>query len=204
MNILTTISNPLDEAISRWFLGLAESSSKWVSFMTTCSAFYMFFFIVALLLLFKKETRSIGILMFIAQILSWILVELILKKPIARDRPFLDPAFIDITKGVPYGFNITGFSMPSGHSVISTSGAWTFFFYYLFIDKRKTKVYLGYSIVFIIINFLVMLSRIALLHHYFTDCLAGFGIGIIFSLAAVLIYKTILHHKELKTQSHQN
>lgn len=198
MNILFDFSNPIDEAISKFFLEIALNNQKWVNLMTIISCLFVIFFIFAFLFLFKKENRWVGILMFVSQIIGWVLVDYVLKKIFCRDRPFLDPAFIDLTNGEPFGFYISGYSFPSGHSVISTCGAYTFFFYYLMIDKRKTKSYLAYSLVFIVINLLIMLSRIALLHHYFTDCLAGFVLGLLISLIVVLICKVILHLKERK------
>ena len=48
-----------------------------------------------------------------------------------------------------------------------------------------------------------MLSRIALLHHYFTDCLAGLFEGAIISIATILVYKQIIIQKEKKSL-HQN
>ncbi len=196
MNILVSIRNPLDDGITSFFEKIATSSfgETWVEMNTIISCFFVFFFLIAFMFLFSKEKRTIGILMFVSLIITFLMNDLVFKNIISRNRPFVD---LNID---PLGFHIDGYSFPSGHSALSFSGASTFFFYYLFISKRENKTYLAYSIIFLVIAFLIALSRIALLHHYFTDCLAGSLEGIIFGLIVVLIYKYLIL-KRLKKSS---
>ncbi len=196
MKILLDMNNSFDESISNFFKNFIENES-WVEWMTIFSCFFIFFFVISLMFLFKKENRIIGILMFISLIVGYLLNDLVFKNIFTRDRPFV---YFNIE---PVGFYIDGYSFPSGHSTIVSSGALTFLFYFIFIEKCKNKTHLAYSIIFSIIAFLVMLSRIALLHHYFTDCLAGLFEGAIISIATILVYKQIIIQKEKKSL-HQN
>ena len=196
MNILLSMRNPFDDSISNFFKQFIESES-WVNWMTIFSCFFIFYFVIAFMFLFKKENRNIGILMLITLIVCYLLNDLVLKNLFKRDRPF-------VAMGIdPVGFYIDGYSFPSGHSTIVSAGTFSFIFYFIFIEKGKNKTNLAYSIIFIVIALLVMLSRIALLHHYFTDCLMGMFDGALVALIVILIYKYLIL-KRLKKSPLQN
>lgn len=194
MNILASWINPLDEGIREFFKNYIEIES-FTEWMTIFSCFFIFYFVIAAMFLIKKENRRVGILMLITLIVTYLLNDLVFKNIFERSRPFVD---LGLTTSP--GFHIDGYSFPSGHSAITSAGSFSFFFYYLLIDKRKTKSYLGYSIVFFVIMILVMFSRIALLHHYFTDCLAGLFEGAIVSIIVILSYKGIISYLNKKRQ----
>lgn len=195
MNILTTWINPLDESITNFFKNFLGSES-FVEWMTIFSCFFVFFFVIALMFILKKENRWVGLLMLITLVFTFLLNDLVLKNIFTRTRPF-----IDLGLSTSPGFSIDGYSFPSGHSALVSAGSFSFFFYYLIINKRKNKTFLYYSILFFIIAFLVILSRIALLHHYFTDCLAGLIEGVLTSLIVTSIYKLINSHFYKKKKS---
>lgn len=196
MNTLLSMKNPFDDSITNFFKQFIENEG-WVEWMTIFSCFFVFFFVIAFMFLFKKENRNIGILMLITLIISFILNDFLLKNLFTRDRPFVELG-ID-----PVGFYIDGYSFPSGHSTIVSAGAFSFLFYFLFIEKGKNKTHLTYSIIFIVIALLVVLSRIALLHHYFTDCLMGMFDGALIAFIVILIYKYLIL-KKLKKSHPQN
>ncbi len=93
----------------------------------------------------------------------------------------------------PTGINIideSGFSFPSGHSMVSLA------FYGLFIYIISTKFIPPYKKVFSIIGLglmilLIGISRIYLGVHYASDVLAGF----LLSLAYLLVYINIVYKK---------
>lgn len=204
MNILasTYMVNPFDQAISDFFKNILETTggyfSKRAEMMTNISGLMFIFIVIGVMLLFKKEYRFIGIVMLCSLALNYICNDLFLKKLFQRERPF-------IYYGIePPGFFVHGYSFPSGHSSFTAAGAWSFFFYWLIVNKRQDKTLLAWSIVLIFVNFAVMFSRIALLHHYFTDCLAGLTEGILIALLVVFIYTIIQKRIESKKQLKQN
>ncbi len=193
LDMVTFLSmrNPFDDSITNFFKQFIENP-EWINWMTIISCFFVFFYVIAVMFLFKKENRMIGILMLISLVVAFILNDLILKKAFTRDRPF-------IALGIePPGFFIDGYSFPSGHSVTVSAGFFAFLLYFLIIEKGKNKVHIAYSVIFGLIAFGVMLSRIALLHHYFTDCLMGMAEGLIVALIVIFTYKFILYQKAKK------
>jgi undecaprenyl-diphosphatase len=93
----------------------------------------------------------------------------------------------------------TGYGFPSGHTTLAV----IFFslFLYAFKDAIKNK-FLKY--LFIAINIILIISigfsRVYLNVHWFSDVLAGYGLGIFWLTLLVLIFKTIigLFHKFLE------
>lgn len=196
------MENAFDIGISDFFKGIIEStggvSGKWASAMTTISGLYVMFFVVAVLLIFKKEYRVLGISMLVTMLISLVFNDFIFKKIFQRTRPYL---YFGMEQP---GFYVGGYSFPSGHSNISSAGAFSVLFYYLICNKRKDKTLLIWSIILLAIDVAVMFSRIALLHHYFTDCLAGCIEGNLFALglsfATFYIVKLINNKKKLDIQ----
>lgn len=191
MYINKHMENSFDIGISEFFKQFIDSGS-YQKIMTTISGFYLFIVFLGVIFLFNKERRRVGILILITFVLTFFLNDLVFKKIFQRDRPFV---YFGIE---PPGFYINGYSFPSGHSITVCGGAFTFFFNYLLIEKRKNKQDLWISLVLFVLSFAVMLSRIALLHHYFTDCLAGCVLGALIAFIVVFIYKIILIQKAKK------
>ncbi|MDQ7009420.1 MAG: phosphatase PAP2 family protein [Candidatus Gracilibacteria bacterium] len=83
-----------------------------------------------------------------------------------------------------------GYSFPSGHSVFAI------LFYgllvYLFWDIIKNKILKYFILVFaIIMGILVMISRLYLSVHYFSDVITGFIIGLFWLIFGIFLYNKL-------------
>ena len=200
------MENSFDIKISSFFKELLEKcggvSGKLASISTVISGLFIFFIFLGIIFLFKKEYRLLGISILICSLLTFISNDLIFKKIFQRERPYIyfykDESIksgIDLIKYCP-GFYISSYSFPSGHSGLSSAGTFSIFFYYLFINKKRDKTLLGISITSFVITFFVVLSRLVLLHHYFTDCLVGIILGLLLALLVVFIIRIYLKKKQ--------
>lgn len=195
------MENQFDISISEFFKDLIEKfgyNGKYAELLTVISGFFLFFIVLGIFFSLKKEQRVLGIILITAGLLTFVVNDLILKKCFIRERPF---QYFGIE---PPGFYIYSNSFPSGHSSISSAGAFSILFYFLFLNKRKSKTLMIYSIISFVICFGVMLSRIALLHHYFTDCLVGFLEGSLISLLvnylALIVVRKIEKKKNIQIE----
>ena len=83
----------------------------------------------------------------------------------------------------------TGFSFPSGHSMVSLA-FYGFFVYLLYHKKWSKKKRLMACIPLIILTLLVGISRIYLGVHYASDVLAGFALAMAYLIIFIkLFYK---------------
>ena len=187
------MENQFDISISEFFKDLIEKfgyNGKYAELLTVVSGLFLFFIVLGIFFSLKKEQRVLGLVLIVSGILTFIINDLILKKCFIRERPFL---YFGIE---PPGFYIYSNSFPSGHSAISSAGAFSILFYFLFLNKRKSKSLMIYSIISFVICLAVMVSRMALLHHYFTDCIVGFLEG---SLIALLVnYLALIIVKQIE------
>ena len=90
-----------------------------------------------------------------------------------------------------------GYSFPSGHSVFAV------LFYgllvYLFWDIIKNKILKFAILLFAVIMWvLVVISRLYLSVHYFTDVLTGIIIGLIWLIFGILLYKKLKKYEKNK------
>jgi len=135
------------------------------------SIFYIIALILILLLCFKKR-KKIYPLVFIT-ILS-ATISSVFKEIIARSRPIGEFVTNLI---IPYNFPLS-YSFPSGHT--QTSLVFYFILTYILVsninNKKLKHLFLSLSIVFAL---LIMLSRVILGVHFFSDVLAGLILGII-------------------------
>lgn len=129
-------------------------------------------FIFVLALVVFKKSRLLGIEVFISLAISSIIVQ-ILKRLFSRNRPYWIIENLNT-----YGIDLRDYSFPSGHTTASFCIAVIFFLNYINI-----------GIGFLILAFLIAISRIYLAVHYPTDVLAGIIIGTITSL--IVHYKII-------------
>ncbi len=173
----------MDLAISRWIVQTFGESKVFAEIAKIFSFIGSKWIIIGLLilLLFFKRTRKLGIYSIIAVAIAFAINDFILKIIIARDRPFIaDPSLSQIANLVGYKLD-DGYSMPSGHSVVSMA-----FAIMCIIHSRKI------GIPAVIVAVLVGISRICLCVHYLTDVLAGFAFGaavavaVHFSLNAII------------------
>ena len=70
--------------------------------------------------------------------------------------------------------------------------------YYVLASKKDKLFKVGYSLIFSIIAVLVLLSRIVLGVHYFTDVLIGFINGFMFASIGILISLYFKKHNILQ------
>ena len=77
-------------------------------------------------------------------------------------------------------------SFPSGHSTL-TGVIYPSLIYFVLTSNKDKLFKTGYSLIFAIIASLVLLSRLILGVHYFTDVLVGFIDGFMFTCFGILI-----------------
>lgn len=150
---------------------------------TTIFKFFSFFgsetFIIIIcllaLLLAKKKSRGVG---FVFIILLSILLNQGLKLLVGRPRPNINPLVIE-----------TSYSFPSGHTMIISTMVGLFIFY-LWKSQKGSKIQkISITTVLSIIALLIMLSRIYLGVHYFSDIIGGI-ITTLLLLSIVYYYYT--------------
>ncbi|MBE7088277.1 MAG: phosphatase PAP2 family protein [Clostridiales bacterium] len=147
--------------------------------------------ILAVILLIIPKTRKGGVVVAVAIILDFLLVNIIIKNAVARPRPWLNEdavfnqAFLDGLLFNSEGFTgilqippVGEYSFPSGHSGIAFCAAVAVFMCY----KKKWV-----RIVALTVASLVALSRLYLCVHYPTDVLVGALVGSACGIAAYFI-----------------
>lgn len=86
------------------------------------------------------------------------------------------------------------YSFPSGHSNIA-GVIYPYLIFLVLESKKDVKFKVGFTLIFNIILFLVLLSRLVLAVHYFSDVLVGLFTGLMFSsIGVLLIYYFRKHH----------
>ena len=168
----------IDYIISSAFANMhgSEFINKIMLFISEIGNNGYLFLILAIFLFPFKKLRKISIGLVVCALLILVLNNLLLKKVIARDRPFI--TYPELLPSV-IGEAPTSLSFPSGHSAVNFAFA-AFFCCY----KKK---YLKIAIPTSIFAFLVGFSRIYLIHHYFTDVIAGMILGIGCGIAAFFL-----------------
>ena len=131
--------------------------------------------IVAIALIAFKKTRKIGIESTAALLLMFIILNLILKNLIARDRPCWINDTVEMLVKVPKDY-----SFPSGHSAVAAIMA-------TIVTANNKKA----GIPVIIFALIVMFSRLYLYVHFPTDVLAGAIIGLIIAFTVLFAAKKI-------------
>jgi undecaprenyl-diphosphatase len=152
---------------------------KFFSFLTNFGSdvFVVVTFLVLIVFLFRKNRKRAAVTVFLTLVGSGLMVKF-LKSLFGRPRPF----------GCDFGIlGESCFSFPSYHSMAS------FYFYgmlfYLitrFVKLRKS-VFLSLGLLFLVLNFLIGLSRIYLGFHFPSDVLAGYLLGGIWLLVGIIL-----------------
>ena len=132
---------------------------------------------VFMLVIGKRWIGSAATEMVLALVISTIVAQ-ILKRIISRSRPYW------VSKNLnTYGIDLRDYSFPSGHTTAAFTVATTFSLYY---PKMAA--------LFIVMAFLVAVSRTYLAVHYPTDVLAGVIIGIIVGYVVhMYVYDNLLN-----------
>lgn len=133
------------------------------------------------ILLWIKNKKEKSVFLVLISFLS-VGITLLVKEIIQRPRPIIQ--FI----------NETGYSFPSGHSMISIVlfGSLS----YLFLRKFK-----GRYVYFSIISLIIGLSRVYLNVHWLSDIIGGFILGIIILSGGIIILESNIY-KKLINRSH--
>ena len=171
-----------DVAIGKWFLAHAtEDSNDFFFILTQLGSVWMIgagSLLITIWLVWRKRFASLVALL--ASVGGGILLNVLLKNIFLRPRPDFVNAF----------YHETGFSFPSGHSMMSV------LFYgmaaYLLANQLKTwkwRVWLGTSA--LTLSLLIGISRLALGVHFLTDVLGGWGAGLAWLMTCVIIYEML-------------
>ena len=147
-----------------------------VKFITTLGNAGILWIILSALFLILPKTRKVGIMTSLSRILDLLSVNILIKRIVARTRPY------EVIEGLT---SLIGpqsdFSFPSGH----TAASFAFATVILLTMPKK------FSIPTLILAFLIALSRIYLGVHYPTDILGGIVIGVLCGISAVITVKFI-------------
>ena len=156
-------------------------------YMTNIMKFITFFgstkFIVFLMIIFlilglkRKKVFNIINVIIIGEVILNNLVKIIVR----RDRPEL----INLV-------HETSFSFPSGHTMVSVT-LYGFIIYLISKSKLSNKLKTLFIILLTLLITLIVISRIYLGVHYFSDCMAGIALA----LAYLLLCIEILERKKL-------
>lgn len=135
----------------------------------------------AILLIFKR-TRRCGFAMAVALVIDFVVVNLILKNAIGRERPWTHEELgwaEDFYR--QYGIELsTDYCFPSGHTAITFCAAAVLVIFY------RAK-----AIPAVFVALLIGFSRIYLCEHYVSDVAAGIIIGSLCGVAGYYIYRAV-------------
>lgn len=159
--IIDNIQNPFLDRLMYIITSLGNAGIFWIT--------------LTLVFLLIKPLRREGTVMAAALVLTFVIVNLIIKPIADRARPFEISQYIleNIHIALP-----TDASFPSGHTSASFAAAFAAFFV-----RKRTGALL------IVIAFLIALSRIYFAVHFPTDVLAGAFIGIVMAYIAYRLYE---------------
>ena len=159
--------------ISNFITPVNTAIFKFFSFFG--SEIFIIILCLLVLFLFKKKSRGIG---FTFILLLSTLFNQGLKLIVGRERPDINQLVTE-----------SSYSFPSGHTMIITTIVGLFIFY-LWNNKKGSRTKKNViTIILTIIAFLVMLSRIYLGVHYFSDIIGGITASLLL-LAIVYYYYT--------------
>ena len=160
----------IDQAVSEWATEPRDSlirniSSNFAIFGN--AIFHILFSIVLSVILFiTKHSTSIVFAILFTLVFSWALNRL-MKLIYKRERP--EHLNTNVRKRLSYCF-------PSGHVMASIS-----IYFFSAVLLQSFVPFLPWYLIAFVISFFIIMSRIYLNHHYFTDVLSGIAMGI-FSL----------------------
>lgn len=181
--VATQLTMDLDLPISSYISSIQPASDliSMVTIAVTSLGDVVTLVIISIVFCLISRTRRQGLILLIT-ILSIVILLTYFKPIVGRDNPaHLSPFILSSTSD---GFVIEGdtlspmsrdYSYPSNHVAIST--AFAFIVGYALNKKSRLLGYLIWSFPFI-----VALTRILLIQHYFTDVIGGFLFGLMVSI----------------------
>ena len=157
----------IDSSIAEWVNEPSESLIKNISynFATFGNAVFhiLFSIILSVIFFFAKHNITTTLAILFTLIFSWAFNRL-LKLVYKRARP--EVLNSNVRKRMSHCF-------PSGHVMASIS-----IYFFNAVLLQNLIPFLPWYLIALIISFFVVMSRIYLNHHYFTDVLAGIAMGI--------------------------
>lgn len=159
--------NTIDEIAYELMIKLMSSGmTNFMLFMSHLgSAITLIVLTIAFILLLKNKTNS----KFIAiNLVLVFVINRILKLVIARPRPEV----LQIVQE-------SGYSFPSGHSMVAT-GFYGFLIYLIYKEVKNKKIKYPLIVFLAILILLIGISRIYLGAHYATDVIGGWIIGAVY------------------------
>ena len=177
MNITGSLDMLVYDFIHNVFNGSFMNVFKVITFVASTK--FMIGFGVVLAILWRRKGRG---LMISLTLLSATLLAHLVKIIIQRPRPLYMDANI--------AYEST-FSFPSGHTCAITTVI-GMFIYFLVKSELSKKIKVLLSTLCIIVALLVMVSRIYLQVHYFTDVLGGILVALFSVSIFNLLYKRII------------
>ena len=169
-NCFRQIDNYIYSSISKIINPVNTAIFKFFSFFG--SEIFIIGICALVLILVKEKSRGIGFVFILGMSL---LLNQGLKLIIGRDRPNINQIV-----------NESSLSFPSGHTMIATTIVGVFIYNIWHNQKNKLSKKIILSIILIIFALMIMLSRIYLGVHYFSDILGG--------ITAALLLLAIVHY----------
>ena len=171
--------NTLDEKVFSIVTKIkCEPVTKFFKVITMFCSMWFVFLLTAIIMVFdknKKKTFYIAL-----NVVLCFLLNQVFKFIFVRERP----DSINL-------INVNGYSFPSGHSMISVA-FYGFLAYIVLHSNLSKKKRLLFTMLMIVLAFLVGISRIYLGVHYASDVLAGFAL----SLAYLIIYISVFYNEK--------
>ena len=158
--------------------------NKIFSFITSLGNGGFIWIVISIILLIPKKTRKVGVLSICSLLLCYVTNDLIIKKLVARERPFNQ-----FSELIPLIKKPVDFSFPSGHSASSFASAGILFRY---LDKK-------YGI--IVLAALIAFSRLYLGVHFPSDVIAGIIMGLLSSYIISKLEKYISSNRKYKVEN---
>ena len=155
--------------VLEWFESIHGTAlDQFMVAVTNSATSGLIWFAIGFLMTCTRRWRRCGVSVVVAMVLAYIVVDILLKPTVCRERPF---AVEDFQLLIPPPEN---WSFPSGHTASAFAGATAV----LIHDRRWGAVAMVYAA-------LVGISRLYLCVHWPTDVIAGALIGIAVAFLAV-------------------
>lgn len=173
---LSVFDNTIYLFVSRWISSNATLLMKVISSLGSALFLIVFTVVVNLILMRKERYKRFGIIIGINLSVVWIMNEIV-KFIFQRQRPVVIPLV-----------EASGFSFPSGHSMISMS-FYGLIIYFAYISVKRNWVRNFMVSFFSLLIYLIGVSRVYLGVHYASDVLAGFCAGLVWVIGLINILK---------------
>ena len=165
-----------DDPIYHWLHSLFHDQTTTFFLIITSLSSPLVLIVMSLLLLITNKDHKLSLLVILNLLLSTI-GNTILKGIFLRERPSDFPLIDE-----------TGYSYPSGHSMISMA-FYGFLIYIIWQTSWSKKAKIIFSICLGLVIFLIGCSRIYLRVHYPSDVVAGFAISFVYLCIFIHIIK---------------